>query len=463
MKPRMSRHNHQRRCLESVVNELNAKLAAKMPKAEQTITLSLTSITDDELSRSNVNYQICQVDVSIAKIGFNKRKDIAPLTETGGSGQIAVNPRKNTDLDMKPFILHLNFNNLKNQGGKVYLIISARLPKESCENGAISESETFKRKKKPDFGFNYVAELIVSTDGQHIALTEGDYEITLKRRFSNSQQSMNSLKNNNKIDWRLFENNENIDFPPRENPVLNMRVDWNNDEDFEVQIKKPKLVANVKKEKDQIMKVEDHVQNNVSAKPAVPASTSVRIQYRFMHNNVLQWTTNHADYNCPWCNLKCHQLKSLGMHLRFCHGRFNFSFQFEAKNSPRTEGVIEVTPNENYDGSYSGNPFDQSQSKTCGYAFSRNGPARRTPVTVVLVRGGRRSKRHEGFDLEDDDMECIQNPLVMGHDRLYYHTNTCLPIRPQDMDIDSEEENDPEWMKTKTQLVCPIVCVDSLC
>lgn len=35
-------------------------------------------------------------------------------------------------------------------------------------------------------------------------------------------------------------------------------------------------------------------------------------------------------------------------------------------------------------------------------------------------------------------------------DRLYHHTSTCLPIQAKELDVDSEGEGDPEWLRTKT-------------
>lgn len=34
--------------------------------------------------------------------------------------------------------------------------------------------------------------------------------------------------------------------------------------------------------------------------------------------------------------------------------------------------------------------------------------------------------------------------------RLYHHTETCLPVHPKEIDIDSEGENDPVWLQQKT-------------
>lgn len=37
--------------------------------------------------------------------------------------------------------------------------------------------------------------------------------------------------------------------------------------------------------------------------------------------------------------------------------------------------------------------------------------------------------------------------------RLYHHTTTCLPVHAKEMDIDSEDENDPKWLQTKTMMM----------
>ena len=45
--------------------------------------------------------------------------------------------------------------------------------------------------------------------------------------------------------------------------------------------------------------------------------------------------------------------------------------------------------------------------------------------------------------------------------RLYYHTGTAQPIRPEEIDIDSENENDPEWLRQKTIQVRPRLTTDN--
>lgn len=42
---------------------------------------------------------------------------------------------------------------------------------------------------------------------------------------------------------------------------------------------------------------------------------------------------------------------------------------------------------------------------------------------------------------------------MSGHNRLYFHSDSCVPLRPHEMDEDSEDEKDPEWLREKTVMV----------
>lgn len=56
----------------------------------------------------------------------------------------------------------------------------------------------------------------------------------------------------------------------------------------------------------------------------------------------------------------------------------------------------------------------------------------------------------EFLEPEDGDQE---QPIVSGHNRLYFHSDSCVPLRPQEMEVDSEDERDPDWLKEKTAMV----------
>ncbi|GBP01846.1 Polycomb protein Su(z)12 [Eumeta japonica] len=48
--------------------------------------------------------------------------------------------------------------------------------------------------------------------------------------------------------------------------------------------------------------------------------------------------------------------------------------------------------------------------------------------------------------LDEDDLS-NQRPYITGHNRLYHHTETRLPVHPKELDIDSEGESDPLWLR----------------
>ncbi|XP_037287255.2 polycomb protein Su(z)12 isoform X1 [Rhipicephalus microplus] len=178
------------------------------------------------------------------------------------------------------------------------------------------------------------------------------------------------------------------------------------------------------------------------------AGQRTRVVYQFVYQQqTRQQTEARGDMRCPWCLLQCRLLAALLKHLKLCHGRFAFSYV------PHPKGArIDVSINESFDGSYSGNP--QHLHTQTGYAFGWTGPARRTPVTCVLVCRPKRAplSLSEFMEQEEPDIE-QPRPYISGHNRLYYHTETCLPIRPEEIDEDSEAENDPEWLRTKTQMM----------
>lgn len=172
----------------------------------------------------------------------------------------------------------------------------------------------------------------------------------------------------------------------------------------------------------------------------------LRLQYIFQYGNgemMRQQTEVREDLRCPWCALLCPTLFGLLKHLRLAHPRFNFIYV------PHSKGPqIEVTVNEMYDGSYVGNPQDVHSH--IGYAFSRIGPVRRTPVTHVIVYRPKRPVPSLNEFLEPETDSTINRQIVQGHNRLYFHTVTCQPMRPQEIDNDSEDENNPPWLYQKT-------------
>lgn len=229
-------------------------------------------------------------------------------------------------------------------------------------------------------------------------------------------------------------------------PMIRLKVSWVSPTGSE-NLKPPISVLNGSALTS--IKTEGDINGTFNPKPFIESKIEdIRVTYRFVHNNTAQETVVRNKFSCPWCFLNCSSLKPLVYHLKNCHPRFHFRSRYEQIKG-RMEAKIDVSINDAFDGSYAGNPHSWPHT---GFG-PRDGPTRRTPYTVILVsRRGQKKIMDPTTDVDDDELE-FTRPLVIGHDRLYYHTNTCIPIRPQDMDIDSEEENDPQWMRQKTQQV----------
>ncbi|XP_026687114.1 polycomb protein suz12-like [Diaphorina citri] len=75
----------------------------------------------------------------------------------------------------------------------------------------------------------------------------------------------------------------------------------------------------------------------------------------------------------------------------------------------------------------------------------------------LLVYYPRRHRKHSMSeflnDMADDADTDGHRPVVSGHNRLYHHTITCLPVLPKEMDQDSDDQKDPKWLQTKTKMM----------
>lgn len=164
--------------------------------------------------------------------------------------------------------------------------------------------------------------------------------------------------------------------------------------------------------------------------------------------------TKSFGYICPWCERDLHHLDSLMTHLRCSHPRFSSNLVQE-DNQP----VIEMTLNPKYDGSYCGFKYPGHDLRR-DFKFTPSYPERRMHFTQVLffrpkkkiisMKGASRSRLMDCENLACDDDE-VDVDVCSG--RLYYHTSTCLPIKINEVDVDSEADLDPEWLCERTQLM----------
>uniref|UniRef100_A0A6Q2YPW2 Polycomb protein VEFS-Box domain-containing protein n=1 Tax=Esox lucius TaxID=8010 RepID=A0A6Q2YPW2_ESOLU len=314
-------------------------------------------------------------------------------------------------------------------------------------NGTLDDSARKKRssshREDGETTETFVAQMTVFDKNRRLQLLDGEYEV--------SMQGMEDCPVSKKrATWETILDGKRL--PPFETfsqgPTLQFTLRWTGDASDKSTAPVAKPLATRNSDGGPHVPVKDSVGTDIQMRREqilCEPRQKLRIFYQFLYNNnTRQQTEARDDLHCPWCTLNCRNLYSLLKHLKLSHSRFIFNYV------PHPKGAgIDVSINECYDGSYVGNPQDIHSQP--GFAFSRNGPVKRTAVTHVLVCRPKRTKPSLSEFLESEDGELEQQrTYVSGHNRLYFHSDSCMPLRPQEMEVDSEDERDPEWLREKT-------------
>uniref|UniRef100_A0A8C7HM09 SUZ12 polycomb repressive complex 2 subunit b n=1 Tax=Oncorhynchus kisutch TaxID=8019 RepID=A0A8C7HM09_ONCKI len=431
-------------------------------------------ITEKPSQNSENEQGSVSLEVLLVKVCHKKRKDVScPVKQVPtGKKQVPLNPdcSKQTKPGSLPSLLvssnefePSNSHMVKSYSLLFRVLRTGRRDMNGLVNGEANENiEVPSRKKRSsthredgETTETFVAQMTVFDKNRRLQLLDGEYEV--------SMQGMEDCPVSKKrATWETILDGKRL--PPFETfsqgPTLQFTLRWTGDasDKSTAPVAKPLATRN----SDGSSPMESRPSTLKSAPLAVKASVSTDIQmkkeqilceprqklrifYQFLYNNnTRQQTEARDDLHCPWCTLNCRKLYSLLKHLKQSHSRFIFNYV------PHPKGArIDVSINECYDGSYVGNPQDIHSQP--GFAFSRNGPVKRTAVTHVLVCRPKRTKPSLSEFLESEDGELEQQrTYVSGHNRLYFHSDSCMPLRPQEMDVDSEDERDPEWLREKT-------------
>uniref|UniRef100_A0A8C6MBI9 SUZ12 polycomb repressive complex 2 subunit b n=1 Tax=Nothobranchius furzeri TaxID=105023 RepID=A0A8C6MBI9_NOTFU len=410
------------------------------------------------------------LEVLLVKVCHKKRKDVScPIKQVPtGKKQVPLNPDSNqTKPGSCPSLLvpssefePSNSHMVKSYSLLFRILRTGRTEPSGLVNGEANENiDTPSRRKRnsshreeEETTDTYIAQMAVFDKNRRLQLLDGEYEVSMQR----IEESPVSKK---RATWETILDGKRL--PPFEafsqGPTLQFTLRWTGDAHGKstAPVAKPLATRNsdsftpmetrTSHHRAALMKsVRSDIQTRKELVPSEPRQ-KLRIFYQFLYNNnTRQQTEARDDLHCPWCTLNCSKLYSLLKHLKLSHSRFIFNYV------PHPKGArIDVSINECYDGSYVGNPQDIHSQP--GFAFSRNGPVKRTAVTHVLVSRPKRTKPSLSEFLESEDGELEQQrTYVSGHNRLYFHSDSCMPLRPQEMEVDSEDERDPEWLREKT-------------
>lgn len=432
---------------------------------------------NDKLFQNSENDQhSVALEVLLVKVCHKKRKDVScPVRQVPtGKKQVPLNPDLNTAKPSNFPSLAVSSNEFEPSNShmvKSYSLLfrvtrpgrrdfNGLINGETNENFDFTEDVPARKKRnsshRDDGEKTFIAQMTVFDKNRRLQLLDGEYEVAM-------QEMEECPMSKKRATWETILDGKRL--PPFETfsqgPTLQFTLRWAGDSNDKstAPVAKPLATRNS----------ESHSQENrlnpLKPPPTIavkePLSTELqtrkerefsneprlkcRIFYQFLYNNnTRQQTEARDDFHCPWCTLNCRKLYSLLKHLKLCHSRFIFNYVCHPKGAR-----IDVSINECYDGSYAGNPQDIHRQP--GFAFSRNGPVKRTPITHILVCRPKRTKASMSEFLESEDGEVEQQRTYSsGHNRLYFHSDTCLPLRPQEMEVDSEDEKDPEWLREKT-------------
>ncbi|XP_046581921.1 polycomb protein SUZ12-like isoform X2 [Haliotis rubra] len=467
MKQRRSVNNANRKAfkIDSLLSQVEAKRRREAQITNyksEFMNLTFKGFADPGIPSDN---DTADVEILLLKICHKKRKDVSsPVMQTVlGKVKVSLNP----DVDISPAntltIGHDNFHHNNGHAVRSYVLVikvvcpvRRHLPNGVC-NGDLYDSDEppHKRRKNgktfshDEDSLHYGAELVIYDKHRRCLLTDGDYEVALQdlgsQPLPKGQAAWETVMDGKAVGpFEVFNKCPTLKFSLRWTETAQGAGDHASVKAAQEEFINNNQLANHILDNDNSGKHKDTPVHRLKDSNQTTPRKRSRIFYQFLYNNnTRQQTEAREDLRCPWCSINCMQLYSLLKHLRLDHARFDFLYVPHSKDAR-----IDVSINERYDGSYVGNPQDLHSH--IGYAFSRNGPVRRTPVTHVIVYRPKSPEASLTEFMEPENDIQINRQFVQGHNRLYYHLVTCAPIRPQEIDFDNEAENDPLWLRQKT-------------
>ncbi|KAL1129190.1 hypothetical protein AAG570_013720 [Ranatra chinensis] len=453
MRHRMSRSNKSRRTfkVDSLLQTVTSRLHQQEPISG---FLTLTFLGFYNKSSGISQEEPVKVETLLLKICHKKRKDVScpVMTVSLGTSYVPYNPSEEfpppkaptVSIPTESFSLsgHLvkSYHLLLRVATMTSNLLSINSDMDSGggaingTGGGMSDEE-----KLVQFG----TDLVIYDKQNRCLLSDGEYEFYLEEIHGNNSGSKiaHALSTWEEIgfDKELKEQHLSSFEKMSNGPTLKVRLQWSR-EPVTPMVDRPLPLVPVDK---------NDLSNKENNRPGIPKGCSKlrdrpSVVYQFLYNNnSKQQTEASCDMHCPWCSIDCRTLYSLLKHLKLCHPRFSFTYV------PTQSGArIDVSLNEGYDGSYSGAPSGG------GGGARGAGPVRRTPLSHVIVCHPRRPHPAltEFLHMDENEFDA-QRPYITGHNRLYHHTTTCLPIYPKEMDIDSEDETDPRWLQKKTMMM----------
>lgn len=442
MKHRMSR-NHKRRKSFKVDSMLQTITNRLQPQQPITGFLTLTFLGFYNKSSQGQEDPV-KVETLLLKVCHKKRKDVScpVLTVSLGTSYVPLNPSEEFPPPKAPTVsVPTECFSLSGQLVKSYHLLlrvstmSSNISALTAIHDDSKEPATKKRKlsksSEDDKPVQFGTEVIIYDKQNRCLLTDGEYEFLLEKLDGTATKINNSLSTWEDISFEREIQEQHIEsFQDMTNgPTLKIRLQWSREQVTPIIDRPPPIIPICNSEL-----VKEN--NNKTGMEVAKQLDGPSVVYHFLYNgNTKQQTETAPDLQCAWCSIDCKTLYSLLKHLKLCHPRFNVTY---------VGGIrIDISVNDGYDG---------SSWRQSGGPIRGTGPAKRPTVSHIIVCRPKRSPPHLSEFMDTQEAES-QRPYITGHNRLYHHTTTCLPIYPKEMEIDSEDETDPRWLQKKTMMM----------
>jgi polycomb protein SUZ12 len=444
--------------INSIADVLKSQKDSTKKDSSENLIIAFIRFSDDFLNAKNVS-----VATSLEKTSHKRRKEGTSgqnVTPIGRSVVIVNTDDNGTDKLPAVFVSSAQFEHDVENIQTTYQL-TFEIESLPQQNGTPKKDSEEPPNKMQCINKQYHAEIPVFDKLGRNLLLNGLYHVTalegpgLKSPRIATWETFPTKNEQHIADWaeevnKYFFNEE--DSNPfntfDKTPKIQLYIEWTRNKTGSQYIPRPKFIN------DQTNNNKENTStNNLPATNGVNGvhggemikseSASKSFVFQFVVNNVYkQQTEERSDFMCPWCSLNCIRIYSLMKHLKLCHARFLFQYIDEGQ-----KGRIDVYVNDNYDGSYSGAPHDVLIGSQ-----RQPGPTRRNVVTNIMVFRSRRPTFKMSEFLEADDSEIDQQrQCISGHSRIYFHSETCIPIMPKELDYDSEGEPDPKWLQRTTK------------
>lgn len=166
---------------------------------------------------------------------------------------------------------------------------------------------------------------------------------------------------------------------------------------------------------------------------------SSQVIYHFKYS---QRSTTMNNFICPFCLINCYHFEALTIHLKANHDRFAFNFSSDPLK-------IKVSFNDHFESSCES---DRLMNSFYGLTKQRM-PSRRKSTNFMLLSNEKLNYFLSLNEKMGNSCDLTELPSLFQENdyrRVYFHSQTCAPILPCEIDDDSEDEDFSDWLKQRT-------------